>query len=156
MQSNDSAGEFKKHHALARRLITVAVTIFLCWFPIGLMGLMMASSGLPIAGEVNVVMAIFLLPLNSAINPFLYTLNMLLQRFRRRKEERFEQLFFLVFMPRMRLKVTVPALATSPRPRLSNCSCDGSATVFRLVSTFHAVFLAMKLLHFPQRARPGS
>ena len=59
---------------IARRLLTVAMSDFLCWFPIGLLGLL-ASSGTPISGEVNMVMAIFVLSFSSAQNPFLYTLN---------------------------------------------------------------------------------
>ena len=76
-----------KDIAIARRLITVAMSDFLCWFPIGLLGLL-ASNGVAIPGEVSVAMAIFALPLNSAINPFLYTLNMILERSRREREER--------------------------------------------------------------------
>ena len=76
-----------KDIAIARRLITIAMSDFLCWFPIGLLGLL-ASNGVAIPGEVNVAMAIFALPLNSAINPFLYTLNMILERSRLGREER--------------------------------------------------------------------
>jgi hypothetical protein len=72
---------------VARRLITVAVTDFLCWFPIGLCGLL-ALAGVPIPGETSVAMAIFVLPLNSALNPFLYTFNVVMERRRKRNEER--------------------------------------------------------------------
>ena len=71
---------------IARRLITIAVSDFLCWFPIGLLGLL-AARGVAVPGEVNVAMAIFALPINSAINPFLYTLNIIQERRRRKKEE---------------------------------------------------------------------
>ena len=76
-----------KDIAIARRLITIAMSDFLCWFPIGLLGLL-ASNGVAIPGEVSVAMAIFALPLNSALNPFLYTLNMILERSRLEREER--------------------------------------------------------------------
>nr|KAG5697416.1 hypothetical protein BaRGS_008842 [Batillaria attramentaria] len=92
MSASDST-KTSKDHDIARRLITVAMSDFLCWFPIGLLGLL-ASNGVPIPGEVNVAMAIFVLPLNSALNPFLYTLNMLLERKRRAKEARMKKLFF--------------------------------------------------------------
>nr|KAG5686627.1 hypothetical protein BaRGS_011071 [Batillaria attramentaria]KAG5703872.1 hypothetical protein BaRGS_031506 [Batillaria attramentaria] len=72
---------------IARRLTTIVLSDFLCWFPIGLLGLL-ASTGTPISGEVNVAMAIFVLPLNSALNPFLYTLNMLLEKRRKAAEAR--------------------------------------------------------------------
>ena len=77
---------------IARRLINIALTDFLCWFPIGVLGLL-ASGGTPIPGEVNVAMAILVLPLNSAVNPFLYTFNMIMERKRRYREERLEKRF---------------------------------------------------------------
>ena len=72
---------------IARRLFTVVVSDFLCWFPIGVLGLM-ANSGTPVPGEVNVAMAIFVLPLNSALNPFLYTFNILMEKRRKVREAR--------------------------------------------------------------------
>ena len=70
---------------IACRLLTVALSDSLCWFPIGLLGLL-ASGGIPTPVEVNVATAIFVLPLNSALNPFLYTFNILLERRRKEKE----------------------------------------------------------------------
>ena len=72
---------------IARRLFTIAATDFLCWFPVGLLGLL-ASTGTAVPGEVNVAMATLVMPLNSAMNPFLYTMNVVLERRRRAKEER--------------------------------------------------------------------
>ena len=70
---------------IARRLISVAVSNFLCWFPIGLCGLL-ALADISIPGEANVALAIFVLPLNSALNPFLYTFNVLREKRRKAKE----------------------------------------------------------------------
>nr|KAG5713328.1 hypothetical protein BaRGS_007855 [Batillaria attramentaria] len=64
---------------IARRLTTIVLSDFLCWFPIGLLGLL-AATGTPISSEVNVGMAIFVLPFNSALNPFLYTLNIVWEK----------------------------------------------------------------------------
>ena len=76
----------KSHDLIvARRLLSVVVSDFVCWFPIGLLGLL-ASRGVAVPSEVNVAMAIFVLPLNSALNPFLYTFNMIMERRRKRKE----------------------------------------------------------------------
>nr|KAG5687834.1 hypothetical protein BaRGS_016942 [Batillaria attramentaria] len=72
---------------IARRLTTIVLSDFLCWFPIALLGLL-ASKGTPIPSEVNVFMAIFVLPLNSALNPFLYTLNIVLEKRRKAAEAR--------------------------------------------------------------------
>nr|KAG5711572.1 hypothetical protein BaRGS_016754 [Batillaria attramentaria] len=75
---------------IARRLLSVVVTDFLCWFPIGVLGLL-ASKGVAIPSEVNVAVAICVLPLNSAVNPLLYTLNSVLEKQRQRHERRLEQ-----------------------------------------------------------------
>nr|KAG5709944.1 hypothetical protein BaRGS_029986 [Batillaria attramentaria] len=77
----------KQDMAIARRLFLIVFTDFCCWFPVGVMGLL-AANGTPIAGVVNVWTAIFILPLNSAINPFLYTINSLLERRRKRAEDK--------------------------------------------------------------------
>ena len=74
MAEQDDSDRRSKDLALAQRLFTVVVSDFLCWFPIGLLGLL-ASRDIPISGEVNVSMAIFVLPLNSALNPFLHSFN---------------------------------------------------------------------------------
>nr|KAG5685414.1 hypothetical protein BaRGS_008709 [Batillaria attramentaria]KAG5687833.1 hypothetical protein BaRGS_016941 [Batillaria attramentaria] len=89
MATNDS-NQVSKDLTIARRLITVAVSDFLCWFPVGLLGLL-AFSGIPVPSEANVAVAIFVLPFNSALNPFLYTLNMILERRRKAREERLQR-----------------------------------------------------------------
>nr|KAG5702079.1 hypothetical protein BaRGS_032328 [Batillaria attramentaria] len=90
--STSSTNKSSKDLTIARRLIAVVMSDFLCWFPIGLLGLM-SSNGVPVSGEVNVAMAIFVLPCNSALNPFLYTFNMLLERRQRAKEQRLRTIF---------------------------------------------------------------
>ena len=64
---------------IARRLTTIVLSDFLCWFPIGWLGLL-AYTGTPIPDEVNVAVAIFVMPFNSALNPFLYTFNVLMEK----------------------------------------------------------------------------
>ena len=64
---------------IARRLTIIVLSDFLCWFPIGLLGVL-ASTGTPIPNEFNVAVAIFVLPFNSALNPFLYTFNVLMEK----------------------------------------------------------------------------
>nr|KAG5705763.1 hypothetical protein BaRGS_027422 [Batillaria attramentaria] len=75
---------------IARRLTTIVLSDFLCWFPIGLLGLL-ASTGTPISSEVNIGMAIFVLPFNSALNPFLYTFNVFMEKRRKAAEARLLQ-----------------------------------------------------------------
>ena len=58
----------------------------MCWCPIGVLGLL-AFFGVPISGEIGVAMSICVVPLNSAMNPFLYTINMVLEKRRQTKED---------------------------------------------------------------------
>ena len=83
----DDSDRRRKDLTVAQRLFTVVVSDFLCWFPIGLLGLL-ASRDTPISGEVNVGMAIFVMPLNSALNPFLYSLNAVRARRARTREQK--------------------------------------------------------------------
>ncbi|XP_053378714.1 G-protein coupled receptor GRL101-like [Mercenaria mercenaria] len=67
----------RRELTVARNLLLVVATDFLCWFPIGCMG-MMALCGRVIPGEVYAWTAVFILPVNSALNPVLYTLTTIL------------------------------------------------------------------------------
>ena len=71
----------------ARRLFSVVMSDFLCWFPVGLLGLRSAA-GFPVSGDVNVAMVMLVLPFNSALNPFLYAYNVFREKRRREKEQR--------------------------------------------------------------------
>ena len=82
---NTDSTKVSRDLTIARRLISVAVTDFLCWFPIGLCGLL-ALADVPIPGEVKAAFAIFVLPLNSALNPFIYTFNMLMEKRKKSRE----------------------------------------------------------------------
>ncbi|XP_012935010.2 G-protein coupled receptor GRL101-like, partial [Aplysia californica] len=74
MKGATTANRRNQDTAIAQKLALVVITDFLCWFPIGVMGLLSKTS-VPIPGEANVVATIFILPLNSALNPYLYTLS---------------------------------------------------------------------------------
>ena len=91
VQANRMTATDSNKHAqdvrMARRLITIALSDFMCWFPIGLLGLL-ASRGYPVPAGVNVFLVILVLPLNAALNPFLYTVNTLLERRQRKREQR--------------------------------------------------------------------
>ncbi|XP_060064610.1 G-protein coupled receptor GRL101-like [Ylistrum balloti] len=59
---------------VARTLFLVVATDFFCWFPIGVMGLM-SKSGYKISNDAYAWVMVFVLPVNAAINPFLYTVS---------------------------------------------------------------------------------
>ncbi|XP_053374810.1 G-protein coupled receptor GRL101-like [Mercenaria mercenaria] len=64
---------------VARNLLLVVTTDFMCWFPIGMMGAL-ALAGHTIPGEVYAWTAVIILPINSALNPFMYTLTAIYSR----------------------------------------------------------------------------
>ncbi|KAJ8304621.1 hypothetical protein KUTeg_018204 [Tegillarca granosa] len=61
-----------KHIKVAKRLSLVILTDCLCWIPIGTMGLMVMF-GYDMPRVIYAWTVVFVLPINSAINPFLYT-----------------------------------------------------------------------------------
>ena len=62
--------------ALTRRFAMIVATDFICWVPI-IFTTFLALGGLQVNPQVSMWMAIFILPLNSAVNPFLYTFSMI-------------------------------------------------------------------------------
>nr|KAG5688231.1 hypothetical protein BaRGS_003130 [Batillaria attramentaria]KAG5703841.1 hypothetical protein BaRGS_031475 [Batillaria attramentaria] len=87
MTLTDTALRKPQDLTIARRLVSISVSDFLCWFPIGVLGLL-SSQGIPVPSEANVSMAVLVLPLNSVLNPFLYNLILILEKRRRVKEEK--------------------------------------------------------------------
>ena len=69
---------FKESHTeevqMAIRMAVVVLTDFICWMPIIIMGIMVQANAITLSPTVYAWTATFLLPINSAVNPFLYTL----------------------------------------------------------------------------------
>ncbi|KAH9513819.1 hypothetical protein Btru_031473 [Bulinus truncatus] len=57
----------------AKKLALVAISDFLCWFPIGILG-MISFNGYKYNTDVYAWVAIFILPVHSAVNPLPYTI----------------------------------------------------------------------------------
>ncbi|XP_076116691.1 G-protein coupled receptor GRL101-like [Mytilus galloprovincialis] len=74
---------------IARKLFLVVFSDFLCWFPVGVMGLM-ALRGHVIPSEVYAWTAVFILPINSALNPFLYTFASIKENRRLQKKKTYQ------------------------------------------------------------------
>lgn len=89
-----SEARVKQDTAIAKRLVLVVITDCLCWFPITVMGLA-ARSGQPVPGEMYLVTTVFLLPANSAFNPFLYTANAIILARRNRRKKKADDLYEL-------------------------------------------------------------
>ncbi|KAI8740871.1 G-protein coupled receptor GRL101 [Biomphalaria glabrata] len=66
--------------SVARKLAFVALTDFMCWFPVALLGIL-SLSGYIFDREVYAWIAVFVLPINSALNPVIYTIPVIYKRF---------------------------------------------------------------------------
>jgi len=98
--------------AIARRLAVVVMSNFLCWFPIGLLGMLAVRGDVPIPDEAGVAVAIFALPLNSALNPFLYTMGVVMARRDRRRRDHMMRFLEARIRAQNATKITVPSPTT--------------------------------------------
>ena len=75
-----------QNFAIARQLFLVAMSDFCCWFPIGIMGIM-SLNGYHFNPEVYAWSAVLILPVNSAINPLIYTFQVILRKIKSKHNE---------------------------------------------------------------------
>ncbi|XP_071496213.1 G-protein coupled receptor GRL101-like [Diadema antillarum] len=73
---------------LAARMALIIGTDFCCWMPIIIMGILAQSGTFVIPTELYAWCVVFILPINSAVNPHLYTLGDLYTRRREERESR--------------------------------------------------------------------
>ena len=76
IQARSKSTTAKRERALAGRVFCLVITDCVCWMPIiviGLMSILEKSFSSP--GDLVVWIAVFVLPINSALNPILYTLS---------------------------------------------------------------------------------
>ncbi|XP_061171655.1 G-protein coupled receptor GRL101-like [Saccostrea echinata] len=64
---------------LAKTLIAVAMTDMFCWIPIGVIGLL-TFMGIDVTPKVYAWVVVVVLPINSALNPIIYTFSAILRR----------------------------------------------------------------------------
>ncbi|XP_064619008.1 G-protein coupled receptor GRL101-like [Lineus longissimus] len=88
-ETGSAAGAKEKQAeiAAAKKMILVVLTDFLCWVPINIMGFIALAGG-NIPGEVYAWTVVLLLPINSAINPILYTISSMNVKKRRKTLQR--------------------------------------------------------------------
>ena len=72
MTGEQARRRFTADMAIARQLSLIVMTDFCCWFPVCVMG-MLAQTGHSIPTDVYAWSAVVVLPVNSALNPLLYT-----------------------------------------------------------------------------------
>ncbi|XP_078356633.1 G-protein coupled receptor GRL101-like isoform X2 [Oculina patagonica] len=73
-ESEMSSNNIKRESALARKVFAIILTDFSCWFPVIIVSILALVGRFHDGkGEAYVIFAVFVLPVNSSINPVLYT-----------------------------------------------------------------------------------
>ncbi|KAK6987224.1 G-protein coupled receptor GRL101 [Biomphalaria glabrata] len=71
--ANNDKSRRAQDYNIAKKLALVALTDFMCWFPVGILGFL-SLNGYIFEREVYAWVVVFVLPINSALNPMIYTL----------------------------------------------------------------------------------
>ena len=78
--------EMKKQVRMTLYVTAIVLTDFLCWFPIILLGILVQARVLTLPPSVYAWCVTFVLPINSAINPYLYTISQLISTYRKKTQ----------------------------------------------------------------------
>lgn len=74
IQARSKSASAKRETALARRVFCIILTDCACWMPVIVIGLRsIVEKAFSAPGDIAVWLAVFALPINSALNPILYT-----------------------------------------------------------------------------------
>ncbi|PFX15638.1 Carboxypeptidase N subunit 2, partial [Stylophora pistillata] len=95
MKAKQRAADLRREASLAKRVFFIVLTDCVCWLPIVVIGLRsLLEKSFRTPGDLAVWIAVFVLPVNSAINPILYTLST--KQVRRILSPKFQQ--FLAYL----------------------------------------------------------
>ena len=89
MKSSKRVGlspEVKEEVKMTAKVAAIVLTDFLCWFPVILLGVLVQAGVLTLPPSVFAWCVTVVLPINSAINPYLYTISHIIGDYRERKE----------------------------------------------------------------------
>ena len=90
IKSSKQAGrtrDMKEQINLTTKVAAIVATDFLCWFPVIVMGILVQARVITLPPSVYAWSVTFILPINSAINPYLYTLSEVISNYRKKKEQ---------------------------------------------------------------------
>ena len=72
---------------MAVRMAAIVATDFACWVPVILMGILSQARLVQIPGEMYAWIVVFILPINSSLNPYLYTVSDICSQQRRSQKQ---------------------------------------------------------------------
>ena len=82
--------EMDREIRMAFKMAGIVLTDFFCWVVLGILAILVQTKVVTISPEAYAWIATFILPINSCMNPFLYTLYSLIADYRQRRESGFE------------------------------------------------------------------
>ena len=71
----DRAQHRKNEAIMALRMLLIVGTDFCCWMPVIIMGILSMTEAISISADTHAWIVVFLIPINSSLNPYLYTLS---------------------------------------------------------------------------------
>ena len=77
-----------KEITLAIRMGAIVLTDFACWVPIVVIGILVQSATITISPVVYVYIVVFILPINSAVNPYIYTISVIISDYKARSKSK--------------------------------------------------------------------
>ncbi|XP_062577814.1 uncharacterized protein LOC134239664 [Saccostrea cucullata] len=87
----------EREASLATTLFAIVLTDVFCWIPIGTIG-MLTFLGIEVQADVYAWIVVVVLPINSALNPILYTVTAVIRNKRRQEEESIAKLKKQLFL----------------------------------------------------------
>ena len=82
--------EMDREIRMAFKMAGIVLTDFICWVVLAVLSILVQTKTVTISPEAYAWIATFILPINSCMNPFLYTLYSLISDYRQRKENGIE------------------------------------------------------------------
>ena len=70
---------------LTARCSAIVATDFCCWFPVIILGILVQTKTITLKPSVFAWCVTFVIPINSAINPYLYTISEIVSSYRKKR-----------------------------------------------------------------------
>ena len=91
MKSSKRSGrsqETKEQIRLTTKVTAIVATDFFCWFPVIILGILVQTRVIILPPSVYAWCVTFVLPINSAINPYLYTIADIISKYRKARQHK--------------------------------------------------------------------
>ncbi|XP_072043266.1 uncharacterized protein [Amphiura filiformis] len=76
----------KEEIRMTMKVTAIVATDFLCWFPIIILGILVQTRAITLPASVYAWLVTCVLPINSAVNPYLYTIAEVISKYRKQRQ----------------------------------------------------------------------